>query len=156
MRQAPSVSFVLGRCAPLAVMLVVAGLLPVVQGLIWWSTLSSLSGQRPLVALVLVFGWLWAMWAWRVWARWPQGQLSWVPARPGLDAPGAADQWRWIDAHSGREQVLQGIEVALDLQGHAFLRLRLAQGAPLWACASRSADPARWLALRRAWTAASG
>jgi len=147
--------FPLGRCAPLAVMLIAAGLLPVVQGLIWWSTQSGSSGQRSLAALALVLALLWAVWAWRVWVRWPRGRLSWMPAQAGPGAQAQAGQWRWLDARTGREHGLQGIEVALDLQGHALLRLRPAQGAVLWVCASQADDPARWLDLRRAWTAAA-
>jgi len=155
MRQPPPVDFPLGRCRLLAFLLVIAGLLPLLQGLLWWHSQSASSEQRSLAGLVLVLGLFWAGWAWRVWLRWPSGRLRWIPSQSGPADESRTGQWRWCDARVGTDQALLGIEVALDLQSHALLRLRSTEGRALWVSASRSADPSRWLELRRAWTASS-
>lgn len=153
MRAPPPVAYPLARSAPLAVALVVVGLLPLLQGLIWWLSQSSGGGQRALVTLVFASVLVWALWAWRVWVRWPRGSLHWEIGATGDGRHGLPGRWCWRDERTGQAVILEGVDVALDLQGHVLLRLRPTRGRSIWACASRVADPARWPDFRRAWTA---
>lgn len=153
MRPPPPVAYPLRRSAPLAIALVAAGLLPLLQGLIWWHSQPPWSGQRALVYLVLACSLLWALWALLVWVRWPQGRLQWLSGRSDAEPSTVRGQWRWQDARTGEVRVLQGVDVALDAQRHVLLRLRPVAGPAIWAWASRSADPGRWTDFRRAWTA---
>lgn len=155
MRQPPPVDYPICRCWPVAALLIAGGLLPMLQGLFWWLSQSESSAQRPLAILAGLLVLLWSGWAWPLWRRWPAGRLRWavVQTRPGDSEP--AGLWRWCDGKTGQDTDLLGIEVALDLQSHVLLRLRPVRGRALWISASRASDPARWLDLRRAWTAMS-
>ncbi|MEZ5645078.1 MAG: hypothetical protein R3E99_08000 [Burkholderiaceae bacterium] len=155
MRQAPPVAFPLRRCAPLAVALAMAGLLPLVQAVLWWQSQAAGQAHHPLLALQVLLSLLWMAWAWRVWSRWPSGVLQWRPEAADSERSGTHSFWLWTDAGHGQALSLTGVEVCLDLQTHALLRMRLPGGATVWASASRSTDPAQWIDLRRAWVAAA-
>lgn len=153
MRQPPQVDYLLDRCWPLAAFLVVGGLLPLAQVLLWWQSQTMSSDLRLLVGAVVVPALVWSGWAWRVWSHWPTGRLRWVPGQASPGDGGSGGCWRWRDLPTGEERDLLGVDVALDLQAHVLLRLKPVRGRALWVSASRTSDPGRWLDLRRAWTA---
>jgi toxin CptA len=131
MRSAPSVTYPVGRSvfsALLRAVLWVAG----TAAILGWIATARVDGVRTAVALAcLVVVGAWAAWSWR---REPQGVLGW-------------DGARWTFVTNGSEQAGQ-LRAALDWQ--SVLLVRWTSGASGWLWLDRSADPARWDALRRA------
>jgi hypothetical protein len=152
MHSAPSVVFPVGRCSFYAgalVMLATSGAW--MLGLWWWTVADSRSiwwGWAGAAA------WLaWGSFAARSWLRSPIGMLAWnASARSDLAA--RAGTWLWHSALCPEGAPLRRVEMVLDLQGRALLRLHNADALARWIWVERSRDPARWNELRRALVAA--
>lgn len=159
MHNAPSVLYPVGRCRFYAGALLGLGCLSLAVLAHWWWTLLALSSQAPMgqaarlsIGLVGALAWMaWAVFAWSSWRRTPVGLLQW-------DALGAAPTgtgvWRWRRAVHEDGSPLQRVELVLDLQERALLRLRNPDAAHRWVWVEASRDPARWGDLRRALRAA--
>lgn len=133
MYNAPAVTYPVGRSRfqtglTLAVVLS-GGLVQVV----WWQ-LSAAHGVGPLLGLLL---WLvtgnWALWHLR---RPALGQLVWD-----------GQSWLWC---SGMTRQVVEPQVIIDAQHSLLLCLHPESGAARWVWPAHQAQPARWLALRRA------
>jgi toxin CptA len=146
MRNAPSVKYPVGRsafCAHLMLGIAGLGLLGVVLGAGYGALPPGWVGGVAWCAWSTA-----AMWAW--W-RQPRGQLVWEAdlARPDdpLGMPGA---WFWVGGARLEGVALKQVERVYDLQSTMLLRLSHNGGAGSWIWVDRSADPVRWLDLRRA------
>lgn len=150
MRNAPSVTYPVGRCAFHAKLLLV---LAAVVAASLWGWLGS--GVDMGLWLTLVVGAvLWLVWALHAWWRAPFGRLHWDAQAPGLqDAEAGA--WFWFNSTEQTPQPVLGVQQALDLQGVVLLRLRSTASVPRWVWVQQAGDPARWLDLRRALQRAS-
>lgn len=152
MRNAPSVSYPVGRSAFQAGVLVVLGLL------------GALALLLPLLWFPAVPGWVWVAgallwlfwsgWAWLNWSRAPRGRLQW-DAR-ALPATGTrAGVWRWL-AEGAPAVELQTLEWVWDAQHVVLLRPRGTGRRLPWLWLEGRREPARWDDLRRALTAHAG
>ena len=153
MRSAPSVVYPVGRCAFYARLLLFLGVLGLLNLWVWWQgQIAPLHAAEGSGAFLVGLGlWIaWAVFAWRSWWRSPEGQLQWDAQAAGEDDQARAGGWRWrSDAY--RDGVsLRGVELVLDLQGLALLRLRNRDAASSWIWVERARSPARWNDLRRA------
>ena len=131
--QAPAVTY------PLSVPVFLRGLLLLALGLavcvdLAWITMASPGDWRPwggLLATAGVAGWCW----WQS-PLTQSGRLSW---------DGATWWWDAVDApQSGT------IDMRLDTQSGLLIRFVTDAGACRWLWLAHTADPGRWLALRRA------
>lgn len=148
MRNAPSVTYPVGRSAfqgRLLLGLCLAGALALV---LWWWLSEAPSGW------VLGIGWAgWLSWTWvalRSWRYAPVGRLQWDASPlhdPALRRNGT---WRWLPAGVGAAQDLDAVLWMLDAQAVVLLRLQRAEGRALWLWLDAAREPARWDALRRA------
>lgn len=153
MRSAPSVVYPVGRCAFYAGLLLFLGGLGLVNLLLWWhgSRAQQSAADIPGVLLAGVGLWVaWAVFAWRSWMRSPEGQLQWDARSVESDGRGRVGGWRWHSEAYRDGVALQDVELVLDLQGFALLRLRNRDAASSWVWVERSRSPARWNDLRRA------
>lgn len=157
MRNAPSVTYPVGRCVFYAGLL---GALAVLSGwVLWWFGLGSEEHgfQKPHVTgwLGIVLWLTWAVFAWRSWVNAPVGLLRWDAQATSPDGLARASAWRWQrDAHS-EGAPLQRVERVLDLQNRLLLRVRNPDGAHRWLWLECASDPAHWSDLRRALVQAS-
>ena len=133
MYNAPAVTYPVGRSHFQAGLTLAVGLMGAAAQGAWWA-LSDTHG--PVHGL----GWLlwlvfcgWALW--RV-VHTPQAQLVW-------------DGQAWC-LQAGVTSLAVTPQVILDVQHSLLLCLRPAVGLPLWVWPAQQAQPARWLALRRA------
>lgn len=155
MRNAPSVLYPVGRCRFYAGALLVLGCLALGVLVSWWWTLLPLRVEGPpghgagvSAGAAGAAAWLgWALFAWRSWHRTPQGLLQWDALGA---APLGAGVWRWCSAAHEGGAPLQRVELVLDLQQRALLRLRNPDAMHRWVWVEAGRDPARWSDLRRA------
>ncbi|MBD3893264.1 hypothetical protein [Hydrogenophaga sp.] len=148
MRAAPSVRYPVRPClfyAGLLGLLAALGLLI----LLFWTLAPPAHGRlgSSLAGLAL---WLaWAGLAWRSWRQSPVGQLHWdAQASAGASVPGCG--WRWLGVAEQDDMALQRVQLVLDLQSRALLRLHRSDQSGSWVWVERASDPARWSDLRRA------
>lgn len=136
MHNAPPVTYPLGRShfqgfAVLGLWLAGVGVLA-----LWWRAAPAADWRLwTALAVVLAAG----VAAGLAWAHSPVGQLRW----DGQD-------WRWESRGYQSGTPVRDLAVALDLQRTMLLRLENQDHATLWLWAGRSAQPERWLDLRRA------
>jgi hypothetical protein len=149
MRNAPSVTYPVGRCAFYGQLLALCSLAAVLALLMLWWWYPALS--VPLAALAGLAWGVWSGWAYRSWRRQPLGRLQWggratalVLERPGL--------WRWLP-RDGEPVDLQRLEWVMDAQSVVLLRLSGPQRRRLWLWLAARDDRSRWADLRRALTA---
>jgi len=142
MRNAPSVSYPVGRCAVWAAGLTGLGLL------IATAVVLALPGLSPPQVAALGLGVLaWLGLALRQWRRQPRG---WLRLTAGGVAVTGEAAWRWRETGAGHEQPVAGVRVAVDLQRLMLVELTAAARAPRWLWLEASRAPADWPALRRA------
>lgn len=156
MRIAPSVVYPVGRCAFYVRLLALLGGLGLLVLAVWWWPLLV---KHPQVAprgdwLAGLAGWvLWLVWmafAWHSWRRSPTGRLQWDALAAADDEPPRTGAWRWQSGACRDAAPLQRVDLVLDLQDRALLRLRNPDAASRWVWVERASDPARWNDLRRA------
>lgn len=152
MHNAPSVKFPVGRCGLYGVLL---GALAVLSGAVlglWY----SFDGAPGVSWVGVAGGLLWLAWvsfALRAWRRSPVGQLRWSASErrdPGMP-PGT---WHWHPNTCPDSVPLDRVELVMDGQAVALLRLQLANASACWVWVERARDPAHWNDLRRALVAA--
>ncbi len=134
-RNAPSVSYTVGRSRFLVLGMVFVWLLGLAATLAWWSA-SAEHDWRPglgAAALLLSGGGLW-----HGVRHLPTGVLQW---------DGRA--WSWHDTLT-RAQSLPAPQVVLDLQGLMLIRWPDQTDLPSFLWVDAACDPAHWLDLRRA------
>jgi hypothetical protein len=155
MRNAPSVTYPVGRCA------VHGGVLALLSalGLLAWGLLAALWSSAGAVWLwVGASVWLvWSVWALRTWWLSPRGQLQWdARAAPASFLPDErSGGWRWH--RSGLFAAdLERVEWVLDAQRTLLLRLHPRNERALWVWLESRRDPGRWDDLRRALTNHAG
>lgn len=147
MRNAPSVSYPVGRCAFHGWLLVlISGLALLALLLLRWLW----SGHNDLV-IGSGFA-LWMLWtaaaAW-LWWRTPVGHLRWDARATGLVVLAPAGGWFW-QGDGQPPQSLTGVECLLDVQRFVLLRLRPVEQRSRWIWLEARRDPWRWDDLRRA------
>ena len=132
---APSVIYPLGRSRFLGGILLAGWLLSAgVIGL--WLQAAASGWRAPLGGLSLLLAGALMVTAWR---RAPVGYLHWT-----------GQHWRWESGVYRGGTAQDPPVVVLDWQRALLLRLDNPAGAAWWLWAERSAEPARWLDLRRA------
>jgi arginine exporter protein ArgO len=144
MRNAPSVTYPVGRCAFWRLLLLAAGALglsAVMAGGWWLDRISAVVGAALWV--------VWAAWAALSWRRLPSGRLSW-DARHTVAQGAQQGGWTWHSAAYRDGVNLVQVECVQDAQRWMLLRLHNPERARIWLCVARSADPSRWDDLRRA------
>ena len=147
MHNAPSVIYPVGRCRFHAWMLLLLALPGLMVLVAWWTTLTH-PGLAGMTGALLWLGWMvWAAWSW---LRSPVGLLRWDALAPATSLTGGHGAWRWHAEASFQAMDLQGVELAVDLQSLALLRLHGASAGTRWLWVARRQDPARWSDLRRA------
>ncbi|MEO5672089.1 MAG: hypothetical protein ABIR26_15465 [Ramlibacter sp.] len=132
MQAAPPVTYPVGRSRFAGVLLLAVWLAGLAVCLLWWSQLQSAGWRLPAAAAAVTVAGAAAGWSW--WHS-PSGEVVW----DGNAWNGAA--LRPLDAAT--------LEVALDLQGHLFVRCR-SGSASRWLWLDGSRDVQRWDDLRRA------
>ena len=138
MRNAPSVSFPVGRSPFEGRLLLCLGLAGgAALGLWRWQTAAS-----DLLAVGLLG--LWMAGCVLAWRRWRASAAGWLHWRDGAWTFGASR------ASADNDIVLARLRVALDFQTILLLELKSASRAPRWLWLSHSDDPPHWNALRRA------
>ena len=153
MHNAPSVIYPVGRCRFFAVMLLLLALVALTTLILWWSTVSIRSSFHLWVGWVGAALWLgWAFLAAKDWRHSPRGRLEWDAHAPAVSLFPTEGQgaWLWRDARRMEATCLYGLEVAVDLQILALLRLKGPGCHPRWTWVERRRDPLRWNDLRRA------
>lgn len=154
MRNAPSVTYPVGRCAFYGRLLLLLGATGLAAMVGLWLGFPRATWWMRSGALVLWL--LWSGFAWWDWRRLPQGRLQW--SGRGASDEGAvtpdlrAGSWWWQEGDQP-QQMLQRVQWVLDAQSVVLLRLRVGPWRSRWAWLEASRDPARWEALRRALTA---
>lgn len=146
MRNAPSVSYPVGRSVFYAGLLAGCGSLSL--ALVIWVA-PSVGWQTAVGGSIL---WIaWALLAFASWLRAPVGRLRWdaLAMHPGalLQSPGA---WSWQSAAYQDGVPLLKVERVQDLQRWILLRLHNPDGARSWVWVERARYPAKWDDLRRA------
>ena len=153
MRNAPSVSYPVGRCAFYGWVLL--GL-----GASGWATFAALHvlvrlrGAAPLTVvetgsgLLLCLSWA-GIAAWR-WRQSPQGRLHWDAMATSMTREASAGLWRWQPAGRLRSVDLARVVKVLDLQSRCLLWILRPEGGVHWLWVERAQDPGRWDDLRRA------
>lgn len=140
MHSAPAVNYPVGpwSMGPLYLMALAAGAIAAVTFLV--NQRSAAVGVQPAVVIV---SWLACAGA-TAWAarRDQSGTLKWL-----------AGTWTW----EGRDGACKGsVVVMVDLQRTMIVIFSSEDGRKFWHCLHRRADPAAWLALRRAVVSSSG
>lgn len=136
MRNAPSVSYLVGRSAFLGGLTVGVGVLGM-TAVVLVITYGNLSAGLLLFPVWLV----WALAAWRMRSRQVHGRLTWSAKE---------SEWSWSSAAYLHGVGLSRVERVYDLQAWILLRLHNPDGARIWVWAERQRDPVHWDALRRA------
>lgn len=148
MRNAPSVTYPVGRSVFQLWLLLGLGLAGALALLLWW-WLSALPAGWMLglgCAGWLVWG-LAAFWSWRCA---PVGWLQWDASPTTVPSLRCNGTWRWLPSEAGVPLELEAVLWMLDAQNVVLLRLRRAQGRALWVWLDGAREPATWDALRRA------
>jgi hypothetical protein len=159
MRNAPSVIYPVGRCRIHAVLLWVLGLTALALLLGWRAGSVAPSGLQQWAFWIGTGFWggwvVWGAWNWRVS---PCGSLHWDAFAPPASLMPADGQgaWCWVETGASDSARLDGIEVAIDLQHLALLRLTETGNRTRWAWVERGRDPSRWNDLRRALRSTAG
>lgn len=143
-RNAPSVSYPVGRCPFWVLMLAALAMcIALVLGL---AAADLPAWPRGLLGVLFV---AWLVWAGISLARVPRGWLRWQ--RPVAQEAG---WWTWsagLGGSSGDEGLGPvSLHCVLDLQNRALLRLHGPRGVPRWVWLEQGSAPPDWLALRRA------
>jgi hypothetical protein len=148
MRNAPSVMFPVGRCVLFGVLLaLLAGLGASALGAWWWLDARASASWLGLAGTVWWLIWVvFAVWTWR---HSPVGQLRWsaLGKRDPAASPGV---WHWHSVSCPEGAQLQRVELMVDLQGFALLRLHNADALARWIWVEHARHPAHWNDLRRA------
>jgi hypothetical protein len=146
MRNAPSVTYPVGRCAFYAWLLIAAGgvgLMVVTSSALlvpWWGA-----------AFGMLLWLSWGVGAAVSWRHSPEGRLQWdASATPVDDLLKREGAWLWHSTAYQDGVTLQRVERVQDLQRWMLLRLHNPDGARTWAWVGRASDPKRWDDLRRA------
>ena len=152
MRNAPSVSYPVGRSAFQAGVIVVLGLLGALALLLPLRWYPAVPGWVWVAGALL---WLfWSGWAGLNWSRAPRGRLQW-DAR-ALPATGTrAGVWRWLPDGAPAVE-LQALDWVWDAQVVVLARPRSPGQRLPWLWLEGRREPARWDDLRRALTAHAG
>lgn len=153
MHNAPSVIYPVGRCRLVAALLVLLAVVALLMLILWWTTAIDPSPAHLWAGGTGTALWLgWGIWAARDWLCSPQGWLEWDAHAPAASLVPSEGQgaWRWRDAVQEEATGLKGIELAVDLQILALVRLQGAGRHPRWTWMERWRAPARWNDLRRA------
>jgi hypothetical protein len=150
MRNAPSVVYPVGRSAFYGRVLVLLGALSLLTWFGWGATQLWAFHQLGVWLAGIVAWSTWVAWVWRSWRRTPVGQLRWDAQASRVDDPLRVGAWRWCRAVAEDGVPLLAVELALDLQTRALLRLRGADASSRWVWVERSGDASRWNDLRRA------
>lgn len=148
MRNAPSVTFPVGRCRFYALMLALlgAGGLAVLGA--WWAGADAAPRWQGVLGGAVWMGWLaFAGWSW---LHSPVGQLTWDASALSADRSARPGAWLWRPASSPEGTPLHRVEQVLDLQARMLLRLHHADARSRWVWVARAQDPVRWCDLRRA------
>ncbi|MBL0919798.1 MAG: hypothetical protein IBJ14_13935 [Hydrogenophaga sp.] len=143
MRNAPSVSYPVGRCAFWIGLLLGMAFLLVGTFLLAWSALPGVAGWGLGLALVL-WGYAAAHSAWHQ----PTGWLHYGGASNASGGDEAG--WTWLRSRTATPVPLGKLRVVADLQHRVLLETSGAGAAPRWIWLDASRIPADWLALRRA------
>lgn len=143
MRNAPSVTFPVGRCAFWALLLGCMGVLLAVALALGWAGLSR--WQAGCLGFSVLAWWLAA--AWTV-GHHPRGWLRFSGASPS-PVPGDT-AWTWLVGPGGDARPLTAPRIVLDLQQRVLLQVRGAGDVPRWLWLEAASSPGDWLALRRA------
>ncbi len=134
-RNAPSVSYTVGRSRFLVLGMVFVWLLGVAATLAWWSAAASHDWRPGLgAAAVLLSGWA----LWHGVRHLPKGMLRWD-----------GQSWSWHEQEA-LALSLPAPQVVLDLQGLMLIRWPGQTDLPSFLWVDATSDPARWLDLRRA------
>ena len=152
MRNAPSVSYPVGRSAFQSGVIVVLGLLGALALLLPLRWYPAVPGWVWVAGALL---WLfWSGWAGLNWSRAPRGRLQW-DAR-ALPATGTrAGVWRWLPDGAPAVE-LQALDWVWDAQVVVLARPRSPGQRLPWLWLEGRREPARWDDLRRALTAHAG
>ncbi|MCW5653266.1 hypothetical protein [Hydrogenophaga sp.] len=152
MHNAPSVSFPVGRSRVHAQLVFLLGLGGLSGLSAWWLLPSGLGDMHGWLAGWGALLWLcWAAAAVRVWWRAPRGLLCWDAQARAAWNEGPAGLWLWRSAAQAfpvRE--LQRVDVMLDLQSTALLRLNGGPAGVAWIWVECRQAPSLWVPLRRA------
>lgn len=146
MRSAPSVRFPVGRCALYGVTLTFLACLSAgILGAWLWLDARTSTSWLGAVGVAWWLGWVvFALWTWR---RSPVGHLRWTAQETHGPAPGV---WYWHSVSCPEGAQLQRVELMVDLQGVALLRLHNADALTRWIWVESARHPAGWNDLRRA------
>lgn len=153
MHNAPSVIYPVGRCRFLTAMVSLLALAGLGLWLLWWTTVGPASATHWWAGVMGAVLWLaWVTWASVDWWRLRPGRLQWDAhaAAASLDPADGQGAWRWHEEGAASATRLDQVEIALDLQFLALLRLQGPQARCRWAWVERRRDLARWNDLRRA------
>lgn len=150
MRNAPSVVYPVGRSAFHGHVLLLLGALSLLAWVGWGATQPWASRQLGVWLAGLLAWSTWVAWVWRSWRRTPVGYLRWDAQAARVEDPLRVGAWRWCHSAAEDGEPLLNVELALDLQARALLRLRGADAGSRWAWVERSVDVSRWNDLRRA------
>lgn len=152
MRNAPSVSYPVGRSAFQAGVIVVLGLLGALALLLPRLWCPAVPGWVWAVGAILWL--LWCAWAGLGWRRTPSGRLHWdVRALP--TAGTRAGVWRWLPDGAPAVE-LQALDWVWDAQVVVLARPHSPGQRVPWLWLEGWREPARWDDLRRALTAHAG
>ncbi len=151
MRNAPSVTYPVGRCAVHGAVLAwlsALGLLALALLKVFWMTAS--------LVWLGIGGSVWLLWvalALRTWWRTPDGQLQWDARASdvGTALVGRAGGWRWLGSDVSATD-LDRVEWVLDAQTTLLLRVYPRTESARWVWLEARRDPGRWDDLRRALT----
>ncbi len=151
MRNAPSVTYPVGRCAvhgQVLALLSALGLLALgLLAVLWWSAGAAWLWTGGVVWLV------WSVWALCTWWRSPSGQLQWDAraASATTASGGPPGGWRWHQSGLFPTD-LERVEWVLDAQTTLLLRLHPRDERARWVWLEARRDPGRWDDVRRALT----
>ena len=146
MRNAPSVTYPVGRCAFFGWMLVLIGVLAALALALWWWLFPARPTSWTLGGAI---AWLsWSALAWWYWRHQPIGQLQWDAEATRFPSE-QRGIWRW-SLNQAPPRELQEVAWVLDAQTVALLRLHAEGQRPQWLWLQARDDPVRWVELRRA------
>lgn len=146
MHNAPSVTYPVGRCALYGWLLGVLGALGALMLAAWW-----LYAPQPTLTggMASVIWLLWMAFALGSWRRASQGRIGWRATERRV-AGTTAGGWHWLSATCPEGAPIERVELVLDMQFCALLRLHNANSLTRWVWVERTRDPLRWSDLRRA------
>lgn len=163
MHNAPSVTYPVGRCLFVCVVLsAVASFAVLLQAGAFWSWWPV--GVWVAWKFVLFFGlWVFVLsWAFVFWWRLPTGWLMWDPVLTSADFGATVETflqpesggWLWCVSTALKGQTVKKVQSMWLGQRWALLCVHLVQEQPprgcIWLCVLERSAPERWLPLRRA------